>query len=338
MTKILRLHTAQSKPDLWETLKSPTHPLSAAWPTFLDQDKYFQHYCEKLDKIEAFAAMQYAIVEVDAYGKENIIACGRSVPFYWPELDQIGGKKGLRQHPEVLHTLPDEGYDAILSRAFEQQLAREGTVQDMGVVMPLPDPARTRTEPPNALSAISITVSPKYRSQGLADILIMAMKQTAIELDYDAMVVPLRPTRKSDFPTIRMRDYLSWPAKVAPGCAIYQKENRPNPNLPFDPWLRKHIRLGARVIKVAPKSMLVEGSVEEWQQWTGVKFSQLIGNTDTPLKKESGSGKMYLEAVFPNGLVPLRYYVDEQCCVYQEPNIWLYHELPLGSLCAEAIL
>ncbi|CAI7565845.1 unnamed protein product [Penicillium glandicola] len=317
-----RLHTAQSRPDLWEILKLPTHPLNAAWPVFIDQDN-------QLDSVEAFAPMQYAIVEIDTYGGEHIIACGRSVPFFWPELNRIGGKKGLRQHPEVLHTLPDEGYDGILSRAFEQQLAREGIVQASNGLRPLPDPARTRTEPPNALSAISITVSPEYRSKGLADILILAMKQTAMEQGYDALVVPLRPTRKCEFPMTKMADYISWPATAAPNREISKIAKKTDPNLPFDPWLRKHIRLGARVVKVAPRSMYVEGSAQEWQQWTGVNFTQLIGRKDTPLKQEASSGKMYLEGVFPKGLVPLRYYVDEERCVYLEPNVWLHHELPI---------
>lgn len=339
-------HNARRRPDLWETLQNPTHPLNAAWPVFLDQDEYFQRYCQHLDKLEAFSCFQYAIVEVNSCGKENIIACGRSVPFYWPELDKIGGKQGLRQHPDILRTLPDEGYDGILSRAFEQQLAREGAAQNttIGGSKLLHDPARARTEPPNALSAISITICPEYRSQGLAEALILAMKQSAIENGYDAMVVPLRPTRKCDFPTVNMADYiswLSWPStmKVNSGSLISKipTNHWQNAKLPFDPWLRKHIRLGAKVAKVATRSMLVEGSLEEWERWTGLELSQLVGRNDTPLKVEPGSGRMYLEIAFPRGLVPLRYYVEEDRCVYLEPNVWLHHELPVqsASLCRE---
>ncbi|KAB8259061.1 hypothetical protein BDV32DRAFT_150773 [Aspergillus pseudonomiae] len=312
----LFVHTAQSRPDLWKVLEDPNHPLNAAWPLFLDQDIYFQYYCSQLNKIKAFACFQYIIVKVDNYGEEHIIACGRSVPFYWPELAKIGGKIALAQHPKVLHTLPDEGYDAILSRAFEQYFAREGLVQAQALDRPTPfnDPAAARIEQPNALAAISITVSPEYRSQGLAEALILAMKEAAIERNFDAMVVPLRPTRKSEFPMTNMTDYVLWRATT------------PDPNLPFDPWLRKHVRLGAKVIKVARGSMRVEGSVEEWQQWTGVNIPQAAQGGS--LKLEAESGKAYVEVVFPRGLVPLRYYVDEQRCVYIEPNVWLHHALP----------
>ncbi|QMW44460.1 hypothetical protein G4B11_007880 [Aspergillus flavus] len=268
------VHTAQSRPDLWKSLEDPTHPLNAAWPLFLDQDIYLQHYCSQLSKIEAFACFQYAIVQIDDYDQEHIIACGRSLPFYWPELAKVGGKIGLAQHPKVLHTLPDEGYDAILSRAFEQYYAREGIFQDTDRPTSFNDPPAARTEPPNALSAISITVSPEYRSRGLAEALILAMKQAAIERNVDAMVVPQRPTRKSEFPTTDMIDYILWPATTvathSPGTTV----RKPDSNLPFDPWLRKHARLGAKVIKVARRSMRVEGSVEEWQQWTGVNIPQ----------------------------------------------------------------
>ncbi|KAE8347665.1 hypothetical protein BDV24DRAFT_157142 [Aspergillus arachidicola] len=322
------VHTAQSRPDLWKSLEDPTHPLNAAWPLFLDQDIYFQHYCNQMSKIEAFACFQYAVVQVDDYGQEHIIACGRSIPFYWPELAKVGGKIGLAQHPKVLHTLPDEGYDAILSRAFEQYYAREGIFQDTDRPTSFNDPAAARTEPPNALSAISITVSPEYRSRGLAEALILAMKQAAIERNLDAMVVPLRPTRKSEFPTTDMTDYILWPAPTVathtPGTTV----RKPDSNLPFDPWLRKHARLGAKVIKVARRSMRVEGSVEEWQQWTGINIPQAARQQGGSLIQDTGSGKAYVEVVFPRGLVPLRYYVDEQRCVYIEPNVWLHHALP----------
>ncbi|KAE8131036.1 hypothetical protein BDV38DRAFT_276307 [Aspergillus pseudotamarii] len=314
------VHTAQNRPDLWKVLEDPTHPLNAAWPLFLDQDIYFQHYCSQLNKNKAFACFQYAIVKLGDYAEEQIIACGRSIPFYWPELAKVGGKMALAQHPKVLHTLPDEGYDAILSRGFEQHFAREGIAPDTDRPAPFNDPAAARTEQPNALSAISITVSPEHPSRGLAEALIMAMKQTVIERNFDAMVVPLRPTRKSEFPMADMTDYVLWRATIVANHTPSMTVRKPDPSLPFDPWLRKHARLGGKVIKVARRSMRVEGRVEEWQQWTGVNIPQTARQQGGSLKQEAGSGKAYVEVAVPRGLVPLRYYVDEQRCVYIEPN------------------
>jgi hypothetical protein len=37
---------------------------------------------------------------------------------------------------------------------------------------------------------------------------------------------------------------------------------------PFDPWLRLHRQLGARLLRVAPRSMVVTGTIAEWEAWT----------------------------------------------------------------------
>lgn len=324
-----RLHTAQSRPDLWEFLQDPTHPLNAAWPAFLDQDQYFQHYCSQLENVEAFAFSQFAIFEVNAHGEELIIASGRSVPFYWPELDAIGCKKGLRRHPEILQTLPEEGYDGILVRAFHQHFAREGIFQDTDGLRRFSDPAQRRAESPNALPAISITVCPEYRSQGLAETLILAMKQTAMDRGFDAMVVPLRPTRKAEFPVIDMPTYVSWEDSCDCGPSI--PTERRGIKLPFDPWLRKHVRLGAQVAKVASQSMFIQGDLEEWEQWTGIDIEQHVRRKGVVIKQDKKSGGLFIEVAFPRGLVPLRYYFQEQRCVYIEPNVWLHHELPVSA-------
>ena len=100
-------------------------------------------------------------------------------------------QEGTSPNPKILHTLPDEGYDSILLQAVEKN------VQDMNGSRPfLLDLPRMGIEPPNTLSALLIAVTPEHRSRGLADIdiLIMAMKQTAMEQGYEAMMVPLRIT------------------------------------------------------------------------------------------------------------------------------------------------
>ncbi|KAK5991824.1 hypothetical protein PT974_05210 [Cladobotryum mycophilum] len=219
------------------------------------------------------------------------------------------------------------GKDSIIGKEFKSDGMIGGTIQNAMGLRPLPDPAATRTEPPNALSAISITVRPEFRSQGLAEVLILAMKQSAIDRGFDAMVVPLRPTRKAEFPRTNMTSYSSWSMARNQGHGTLKSTDTAYLNLPFDPWLWKYVRLGAKLIKVAARSMYVEGSSKDWQEWTGVNFEQLIGRKGTISKRDLDSGNLYVEATFPKGLVPLKYYVEEQRCVYLEPNIWLYHEL-----------
>ena len=35
--------------------------------------------------------------------------------------------------------------------------------------------------------------------------------------------------------------------------------------LPVDPWLRVHVRAGGKIVKVAPTSMVMAGSLAEWR-------------------------------------------------------------------------
>ncbi|KAK2882592.1 hypothetical protein FQN49_000204 [Arthroderma sp. PD_2] len=316
-----RIYTARSRPDLWDELKDDSHPLNVAWPLFLDQDACFQTYYRQLAKCCGLSAFQYAMVE-ENYGQETIIACGRSIPFYWPELDQFGGRTGLEDHPEVWDTLPDTGYDAILTRGINQYFSRQGLEPaslEANIdprTLEYIDDVCYRTEQPNALSAISITVHPDYRSMGIAEAIIGAMKEAARDNNLETLVVPLRPTRKQDHPFTSMEDYITWPQLLP----------KANFDLPFDPWLRKHVRLGGKFVKIAQQSMYVEGSIAAWQKWTRCdQWKTCLG----AVKFEEGPRKsrLYIEVAFPGGLAPLRLYILENIGVYIEPNVWLYHDL-----------
>lgn len=303
-----QLYTAKSRPELWKQFEDDHHPLNAAWPLFLDQDPCYQKYAKWLAEYEGLAEYQFAIVERN-HDDETIVACGRSIPFYFPELDD---KKFTQE--EALLRLPEGGYDAILTRGIEQYRRRMSPDTATATLFHKSnrdfDAACSFANPPNALSAISITVRPDRRSLGLAEAVIQAMKQTAIKKNLDVLVVPLRPTRKSEFPSVDMADYITWP----------QLPIMPDLDLPFDPWLRKHIRLGGQIIKVAPTSMRVEGSIADWQHWTrSDDWRALPGKCD--------SDQLSVEVQFPGGLAPLRVFVEEDRAVYIEPNVWLYHDL-----------
>jgi hypothetical protein len=79
--------------------------------------------------------------------------------------------------------------------------------------------------------------------------------------------------------------------------------------LPADAWLRIHVRAGARIVKVAPRSMTIPGTLAEWRDWTGLPF-------DTP-------GPV----VVPGALVPVHCDPAQDMAVYVEPNVWVWHEL-----------
>ena len=77
--------------------------------------------------------------------------------------------------------------------------------------------------------------------------------------------------------------------------------------LPIDPWLRVHVRAGGRIDKVAPRSMVVPGTLEEWREWTGLPFDQ--------------TGPVAV----PRALSPVHCDVEHGVAAYVEPNVWVVH-------------
>jgi hypothetical protein len=74
--------------------------------------------------------------------------------------------------------------------------------------------------------------------------------------------------------------------------------------------VRTHLRLGAVVVKVAPCSMVIVGTLAEWRQWTGLAFER------------SGT------AIVPGALSQVHVSLEQDHAVYVEPNLWVRH--PLG--------
>jgi hypothetical protein len=145
---------------------------------------------------------------------------------------------------------------------------------------------------PNAVSALSITLTPAATGRGLAARMIGALKAAAADNGIEAMIAPVRPVLKSQYPLTPMAQYLTW---------------RTVDDRVFDPWLRLHLRLGGVQVGIAYPSMTVRGTVEEWQEWTDLSLP--------------AAG----EYVIPGGLVPLT--VDRRAGVatYREPNVWFVH-------------
>jgi hypothetical protein len=61
------------------------------------------------------------------------------------------------------------------------------------------------------------------------------------------------------------------------------------------------------MLRVAPRSLDVRGTVAEWEQWTGMAFP------------ESG------DYVVPGALVPVTIDRDRDEGRYVEPNVWMRH-------------
>ncbi|WP_350304179.1 transferase [Photorhabdus viridis] len=171
-----------------------------------------------------------------------------------------------------LEQLPDNGWDEVLRLGM---LARGKTGTKM-------------------LSALSVTVSPEFRGKNLPALLIGGLKQVAVEAGLKGLVVPVRPTLRKCYPLQDFAQYCEW---------------KNDKNEPFDPWIRAHWRLGARIIQPAMRSMYIYATLDKWQEWTEMKFPQ--------------SGQY----VIPGGLVPLLVDVQQQTGYYIEPNLWMFYSL-----------
>lgn len=348
-----QLHTAQTRPDLFDALQDRKNPLPETWPRFTTKDLTAKHFKKALHQYSGLRKYQFAIVEATLTGSETMIAYSQSIPFFWPELEEARGTGGLALNPHVLHSLPDGGWDTILSRGVRQHMARE-RLQSSSLPTCTKDQEQDRltcqmAHSPNALSALNITVRQDRRRLGKADRLLEAMKQRAREEHFEVLVVPLRPTRKSEYPSVPMGDYVSWMHTevqlsglvASPSLRSVDSYHSPirshtvptKRELPFDPWLRKHVLLRGKIAKIAPSSMVVEGDIIEWQEWTEIDFPHLwrkmmqSEEEEENLKREPGSDRVYMEIPIPGGLVPLKVYRGEKRCTYVEPNVWLYHDL-----------
>jgi hypothetical protein len=152
---------------------------------------------------------------------------------------------------------------------------------------------------PNTLSALAAIVTRSHQGRSLSAKILRAMRSLAAERGMHSLVAPVRPTLKSSYPLTRFEDYVGW---------------RWDDGSPFDPWLRVHWRLGAEFLKVAPATVTVTGTASEWEEWTGMSFP------------ESG------EYVVPGALQPIT--IDQEGSVgrYEDPNVWMLHELTAESV------
>lgn len=171
----------------------------------------------------------------------------------------------------ALAELPEEGWDWILPKAVHDY----NTAQS-----------------PNLQAAIQIMIPKELQGKGLSTHAVAFMKRLGMDHGHANLIVPTRPTRKCQYPHASMDEYVTW---------------RDERDLPFDPWLRVHVRLGAQIVKVCHRSMQIKGTLEQWNQWTGIAFT---------------AGGPH---VVPGALVPVQVDVEKATAAYSEPNVWLCH-------------
>jgi hypothetical protein len=145
-------------------------------------------------------------------------------------------------------------------------------------------------EEPNVLSALVAIVDRRRQGEGLSALVIEGMRRVAAVAGLGALIAPVRPTQKEHYPLIPLERYARW-----------MRED----GLPWDPWIRLHVRLGAELLEVCPESMRISGTAAEWEEWTGLAFP------------DDG------DYVVPGGLVPVRF--EGGVGTYVEPNVWMRH-------------
>lgn len=170
--------------------------------------------------------------------------------------------------------LPERGWDAIIESAFS---------------------SHDQHERPTAVSLLEARLAPDHQGAGLSVKLLQAARDNVQSRGIGDLFGPVRPSGKSQEPRVPLADYVA---------------RRRDDGLPQDPWLRVHVRAGARIVKICPTSITVVGTLAQWRTWTGLPLEH-SGLVDVP-----------------GALTPLHVSVEHDHAVYVEPNVWLHHHLP----------
>ena len=128
----------------------------------------------------------------------------------------------------------------------------------------------------NLLVAVQILVNPLFRGKEISYTMVDSMKELVISNNIPKIALPVRPTKHGQI---------------------------------FDPWLRVHLNKGGRISGICHKSMVIQGHVEDWKEWTGMDFSS--------------TGNYEIEGA----LTPISIDLDKDTGIYIEPNVWIIYGL-----------
>jgi hypothetical protein len=147
---------------------------------------------------------------------------------------------------------------------------------------------------PDTLCAMATEVVAGARGRGASSEVLMALRAAAAANGFERMIAPARPVLKHRYPLVDIERYAGW--TDARG-------------MPFDPWLRIHAALGARILASVEEGMRILAPVAEWEEMTGMRFP------------ESG------EYVVPEALTTVLIDRERDVGTYVEPAVWVQHSL-----------
>ncbi|PTM57639.1 hypothetical protein [Desmospora activa] len=155
----------------------------------------------------------------------------------------------------------------------------------------------TDQKEPNVLCAIAGLVVEQHQGKGISRDILVTMKRIAEKLRFRSLLAPVRPNWKEKYPLTPIEDYMHW-----------KRED----GLAYDPWIRVHQRLEAPLLRVMPKCIVSTATIQQWQEWTGLRFFQ------------SGS------YVVPGALNTVEINAEEDRGTYIEPAVWMEHTVRNG--------
>jgi GNAT superfamily N-acetyltransferase len=147
---------------------------------------------------------------------------------------------------------------------------------------------------PNSLSSVQVIIDPAYRGQDVPGVIFGGLTRLVQDHLLTSLVSAIRPTLKEQYPLTPIEEYVLW--------------RRKDGEL-FDPWLRAQEKLGAELIKSVPDSTVIEGTISDWEGWTGMTFP--------------ASGDYWL----PGGLATLNIDLTDDIGRHNEPHVWFKYPM-----------
>jgi hypothetical protein len=144
----------------------------------------------------------------------------------------------------------------------------------------------------DTLCIMAAAVKADRQGGGLAGKTLTALRERAAAAGLERVVAPVRPALKSRYPLAPMERFARWTR---------------SDGLHIDPWIRAHQRLGASILAPAPRSMIIIGTVAEWEGWAAMAFP------------ETG------QYVVPDALDLVTIDREQDRGTYAESNLWMRH-------------
>jgi GNAT superfamily N-acetyltransferase len=218
----------------------------------------------------------------------------------WPEFifhDQVSAEligRAAEYFPRYDLRLLEDG--VVIAGGWAVALRWNGTASDLpagydGALIS----ATTEHEsavPPDTLCVMAAAVRQDRQGSGLGGQVLTALRSRATRAGLERMIAPVRPVIKSRYPLTPMASFARWTR---------------DDGTHIDPWIRAHQRLGAVILCPAPRSMVISGTVAEWEEWAGMAFPE--------------TGRY----VVPGALDLVEIDAERDHGGYAETNLWMRH-------------